>query len=506
MGSWEWDIPADEIRWSDELYRIYGLDDLTTATYEIFLARVHPDDRPRVDATVRACLETGVPFDFEERIVRPDGEVREVRSRGELVRDPATGRPLRMIGACQDVTEARRTERAFSLVQLTMRAVGEAADLATALAHVVRHVCEATGWMLGQAWLPTPEGDALECGPGWHASLDGLAAFRGLCEGVAFTAGEGLPGRVFATGRPEWAATIDPALFPRAAHLREAALLSAMAVPVLAGDDVVAVLEFFTRTPRAEDGHLVDLVSAVAAQLGPLVRRKRAEDENERSRQELRALSAHLERVREDERAAVARELHDELGQSLTALKMDVAWLERRLPAESAGLRAKLGEMNAILDRTLGQTRRLCSDLRPEVLDGLGLAAALEWQAAEFTRRTGIPCAVRAQPGADQPLDPALSLTLFRVAQEGLTNVARHAEARHVHVDLRERDGHVVLTVADDGRGIERGAVLSSGSLGLLGMRERARLVEGVVRITGEPGKGTTLTVTAPRRAAGALP
>jgi PAS domain S-box-containing protein len=226
---------------------------------------------------------------------------------------------------------------------------------------------------------------------------------------------------------------------------------------------------------------------------------KRADAELRRSQDELRALSARLESVQEEERGRIAREIHDELGQVLTGLKMDLAWLAGRLPDGSLDLGEKVAAMGGLVDGALQSVRRIAAELRPALLDTLGLAAAIERQAAEFQARTGIPCTCTTRLG-EPPLDPALAAALFRIFQEALTNVARHAGASRVAVRLVEEGDNAVLEVRDNGRGITVEELASQDGLGITGMRERARALGGDVAIIGTPAAGTRVTASLPRR------
>ena len=227
--------------------------------------------------------------------------------------------------------------------------------------------------------------------------------------------------------------------------------------------------------------------------------RRRVQQELEGSRERLRLLADGLLLAREEERAAIAREVHDVLGQALTALKMDVGWINRRLGDGATGTRDKLTAMAALIDDTVVVVRRIATDLRPGILDDLGLASAVEWQAREFEQRTGIPCTVHAGLG-DGRVEPAVSTAVFRILQEALTNVTRHSQATHVVVTLEGRDGNLVLEVRDDGIGIPETEASKAGSIGLAGMRERAQLVGGGLSIAGLHGVGTTVHVQIPWR------
>lgn len=226
--------------------------------------------------------------------------------------------------------------------------------------------------------------------------------------------------------------------------------------------------------------------------------RKRAERELETSRQELQALARRLERVREDERRRMAREIHDELGQALTALKLDVVWLQAHLPAGSETLVRFAERMQGLIDLTVGQVRRIAAELRPGVLDDLGLAPAVDWYAEEFARRTGITPVITVR-GVERDVDGERATALFRILQEALTNVARHAGARTVQIVLDLGPAEGVLEVRDDGRGIRDHEVRGVGSMGLAGMRERAAALGGAVTVErlGERGGGGGTAVRA---------
>jgi signal transduction histidine kinase len=223
---------------------------------------------------------------------------------------------------------------------------------------------------------------------------------------------------------------------------------------------------------------------------------KLAEIEIRRSRQQLQELSDHVQRVKEDERARIAREIHDDIGGNLTAIKIDLLWLTNRLPAEQKPLHEKAAAIERLVDRTMETTQRISRDLRPGILD-LGLVAAIEWQAEEFQRRMGIPCEVTTSDD-DIYLDQGLNVAIFRIFQETLTNISKYANATRVDVSLVVGDDVVVLEVFDNGRGIARDQLSKPGSFGIRGMQERARSLRGDVEIEGIPGMGTRIKVEIP--------
>jgi PAS domain S-box-containing protein len=213
----------------------------------------------------------------------------------------------------------------------------------------------------------------------------------------------------------------------------------------------------------------------------------------------LQALSAHLHSVREQEQARIAREIHDELGQALTGLKFELSRLGHGARELPGGVADTLTALCGRVDETIHNVRRISSELRPAILDDLGLVAAVEWHVEEFEKRTGIRCTFKA-PAQRFEVDPDRGIALFRICQETLTNAARHARATAVRVVLAKAGDHVVLEVRDNGSGIPQAALTDVKSLGLLGMRERARAFGGRVVIQGARGRGTVVRVEIPRR------
>lgn len=218
--------------------------------------------------------------------------------------------------------------------------------------------------------------------------------------------------------------------------------------------------------------------------------------ERVRAGEELSAFASAAHAIRESEKTRIARELHDELAQSLTAIKMDTIWIRGAIPSDAGPVRAKLDDMLASLDTTVAATRRIASDLRPLLLDDLGLVPAIEWLTHNFSQRHGIPCLLLLDE--EVKLGEPYATAVFRIVQESLVNVAKHAGASRVDVRIERTSVAVVLEVTDNGSGFSMDAPRKTSSLGLMGLRERARLLHGTMEIDTAPGRGTRIRVTIP--------
>jgi PAS domain S-box-containing protein len=230
-----------------------------------------------------------------------------------------------------------------------------------------------------------------------------------------------------------------------------------------------------------------------------ITERKKNELNLKESHEQLRQLASHLQDIREEEQKRIAREVHDELGQQITGLKMDIAWLGKKITGVYGTLpiEEKLREMTALLDAAVQTIRKIASELRPSILDDLGIVAALEWQTREFEKRFGTP--VHFQSSISQlQIDPGIATGLFRLYQESLTNVARHAQASHVNAELKIEASQIKLTVNDNGKGFDPNASETQKTLGIIGMKERVLMMNGNLHINSSPGKGTKVTITVP--------
>jgi len=390
--------------------------------------------------------------------------------------------------ALEDVTAARRAKLIAEGEQRALEMLAAGAPTADILEVIVGAIEAACDGVIASILLVDDSGTRLR-----HGAGSGLPdSYRRAVDGSLIGPSAGSCGTAVFRREPVYVADITSD--PLWAGYREVAALHGLracwSAPIRTTDGrVLGTFALYRREPASPDDDTRALM-ARATHVAAIVLERRALDD------QLRALAARIEAIREDERTAIAREIHDELGQSLTALKLDVGWLARRIQDEP--LTRKLAAMSRMMDEVLGAVRRISSDLRPGVLEHLGLHAAIEWQAAEFQQRTGTPCEVRSEIG-DLELDRALATAVFRIFQEALTNIARHANAHRVEVALQLKQGRLVLEVADDGIGLPE-VRPRDRTLGILGMGERARRLGGDCVVRRREPRGTLVSVTIPLR------
>ena len=612
IGSWEWTVATGGVTWSDELYRIYGLEPQSVPiTLEFFLSRIHPDERDRIGREIQSVLHHPGRFAYRELIVRPDGSVRMLDTVGEAIADEH-GATARLVGTCRDVTEmvAREarirfygdvfehvevglsvfqldrkadppalrlvafnaaTERLLAMrldgrlgnklrdlidafsdralydvacavaaggpvealapfrarpepgapilaatlfalpdrhVGLTLedvtsqvtahviqagerRALEMLADgkpLADILSVIVRAIEQASVDTIASILLLDETGTRVK-----HGAAPGLPdAYNAAVDGQPIGPRAGSCGTAMYRGEPVFVADIDSD--PLWQDYRELAraygLGSCWSFPIRDEDGgVLGTFALYHRAPREIDDAGRELMKR-AAHVAAIVLQRRALDEQRR------ALAGRIEAAREDERTQIARDVHDQLGQAMTALKLDVGWLKRRISDQA--LVDKLDGMARSIDDVLRSVRRIASDLRPGILDDVGLRAAIEWQAEDFAQRTAIACHVRSDI-SDLQLERSLATNVFRIFQEALTNVVRHASAHSVEVVLGLDRGQLRLEIADDGIGVPEVGPRGT-TLGILGMRERAWRLGGECTVKRRVPNGTVVTVVVPLR------
>ncbi len=417
----------------------------------------------RRDEFVRLMKEKSQISGFESQVRRPDGSTIWILETARTVCDSA-GTPLYYEGTVHDITRRKRAEDALRESQ---RFIQRVADTSPAILYVYDllegrylYVNHQVDKVLGYSVE-----DFVGMAP---VFITDLAHPDDAC---------------IVTERAVKLATAeDGEIFETCVRLKGA---SGKWLWIQSRDTV------FTRTGDGRPEQIIGMAQDVTAS-------KRSQEALEQSREQLRALSVRLQQVREEERVAIAREVHDELGQMTTALNMEVSRMRnhfsRSEAAEDPEVIERLAAMESTIDSMLHTVRRISAELRPPLLDEFGLEAAIQWQAREFQKRYGLRCEVRVK--GVTVVDSQLSNAVIRIIQETLTNVARHAKASKVLIQMRQTADLLMLVVKDNGRGITEGE--QSESLGLLGMRERALLFGGEVEIEGVPGGGTTVTLRMP--------
>ena len=440
----------------------------------------HPDDRRKEKALLDRLLRGEIPsYRLEQRFNTREGRQVWLSLITLLIREKGDDPPYGLTMA-EDVTERRRTEEALRASEERYRSFVANSSEGIWRFEAGRPIDTSLS-VDEQLELLSRHGYLAECN-------DAMARMYG------FERADDLAGAGFEALRP----ALSPETRDNARAFIEGGYRRLGAESV--GFDAGGRKRYFSSSLIGVvlNGHLLRIWGTQRDE----TERRVFEEKLDESRRQMRALVAHLQSLREKERADIARELHDVLGQGLTGLKIEISWLNKKLPqALAEGVRveaaARLGEMAHLLVQMLAAVRNLSTGLRPGVLDRFGLYAAADWQCQEFARRTGLSCACHL-PEDEPPLSAGHSTALFRILQEALTNVARHAGAKSVRVELRAERGLATLVVWDDGRGVTEEELSSPTSLGLLGMRERAEALGGSLAVGRGASGGTVVQASIP--------
>lgn len=592
LGSWELDLLSGELRWSDEMYRIFELEPARFPhSYEGFLDVIHPDDRDKVNQAYTQSLLDRQPYDVVHRLLFADGRVKWVREHCTSKFD-VFGKPLRSVGMSQDITEHREAEAALLKGEANLRAMldnspyltwlkdakGRYVAINKAFADYLRldDVSQATGKtdldlqpkelaekyraddaevMAGRLqrhveesafdgknthWVETFKTPIIDK----HGNVLGTVGFarditerkkaeeqllleseaehkraeilaqqfghllRSSFNEIYLFGAESLRFLQVSEGAKKTLGYSDDELqrltpldlMPSFTRKTFGKLIA----PLLSGEQQTLLFE---TAHRRKDGTTYPVevrLQLIASESPVFVAVIQDVTERHRAESQLREFTTHLQTVREEEKARFAREIHDDLGGTLSALKMDAHWLAQMLEAnkEMTPLRTRADSMQALLDTAVQATRRIINDLRPAILDDFGLIAAIKWQCSQFQQRTGIECRSACVDDEDNDcentLDNTLSINLFRIIQEALTNVARHSGASCVEVKLHRSGEEVVLSVCDNGRGLPERHTIAPTSHGVRGMNERVKQLDGQIKFDSPPGGGLCIVVTLP--------
>jgi two-component system, NarL family, sensor histidine kinase UhpB len=415
----------------------------------------HPDDLPMIEAKLATLTPEHPVVIVENRVYSGTGEVHWVQwaNRG-FFDDRGRLREIQCVG--RDISDLKRAEEALRLSE-------ERLSLALSASHM-------------GVWDLDVKTERVYWSPECFRVL-AMDDFDGTLEGFKRVMHpDDIPGVMVAAERSLAQDTDFMAEFR-----------------IIRPDGEIRWLSDHGRPVYDETGNPVRLAGTVL----DITERKRAEEDLRQLHEKMSDLHAHLETVREQERLAISREIHDEIGQALTALKLDLAYVNHRIQPVSGEVGERLAAMRSAMDGLIAKAQHITAELRPPLLDNLGLGAAIEWQVRQFRQRSGIDCQF-IPPAETVPLDSKTATAAMRIFQEAMTNILRHAKATQVQVSLYYGPGSLELEVADNGTGISPDQMRSTTAYGVMGMQERARLCQGELEISGRPGKGTTVSLTLP--------
>lgn len=365
-----------------------------------------------------------------------------------------------------------------------------------AITYSLKRICEFTDWPVGHLYILGEDGKTLFPSQIWHLeNKSKFKIFREITEQSRLAPGEGLPGRVMDQGKAQFIFDLkaDPN-FPRATLSSEIGVVSGFGFPILIENTAVGVMEFFSSEPKEPSKRLLEVMESIGILLGRVIERNRADQEKEKYSDHLRQLYHKLDFIREEESKRIAREVHDNLGQVLTTLKIELSLLDNKLSEKNVDVQENMGMMFSLIEQNIQVVKKISRELRPPVLDSMSLTEAINWQGTLFQEKTGVKFSLSTSL-PEINLDTQRSTTLFRIFQECLTNISRHSGASEVNVDILKDDKDLVMRVQDNGRGITAEQAKNSLSLGLLGMKERAQIWQGEVELAGVKNEGTTVTI-----------
>lgn len=503
IGEWRLELDNGCVRGSRELRSLLGVPSHRALRYSDYLARVPKADRSRVKRAWEAYLNEGLPYSIEHRLMI-DNEPRWVRV---CVHAREEGRRSSVVGSLLDITDSRRArtelERQLALqaclLEFSRHSLKPSeASLEAAVQWVLRCLGLLMGADRGYVYRVHEEASVFQQRHCW-------SLLEGITDGVVFEecTHERMPWFLERLARSGSLLVPDVAKLPsnratECEYLLSRGCAALLCVPLWRQEELTGFIGFdIARAEQAqwtrEDRQALEMLGHI---LGLAYERTHYEAQLMRYQRRLRALSAHHERLREAEYARIAREVHDELGQYLTALRMDAALLQFRYAHQHPDIAQGAEAMKKTADAMLDVVRNIATALRPHTLN-MGLVAAAEWQLSRFAERSGIRCHFEA-PEEVSGLSDEQVTALFRILQEALTNIARHAQSREIRVWIQASSEGTLLEVLDDGIGFDAQARRIRNSFGLLGMRERASMCGGEFRLQSVPGQGTRISVWIP--------
>ena len=460
LGSWEWNLKNNAVVWSEESYRIWGVDPATFAPNYVYVEQhIHPGDIARVRAILGAAARKGTNFREETRIIRPSGEERHLHIEGVVTQYDTDGSPLIMTGTNFDITERKRTELALRRSEANFK--------------FAQGVAQVGSW----EWEPDT---------GVVQISEEAQRIIGLPGGApaAMLFGDFLS-MVHPDDRAVWADAVTATVEQNRPY--------DLMFRIARADGSVSLIHSLGEMQHDAGEHRV-----MTGVCRDITESERIRSDLAASRDELKDLMQHLQHVQETERRRIAREIHDEFGAVFTAANISLYRLGNQLAETSPAVRELLASTKEMISNAGRSLDDIVNGLHPQMLNHLGLAATMAWYIREFEQRTGIKCSHRL-PAESEHIPEPLSITLFRCLQESLTNVAKHAAATGVRVELSLRERDSTLHVVDDGKGVDPALLGAAEAYGIRGMSARVSQLGGSLRIQPENPRGTRITFTLPR-------
>lgn len=457
---WDWDLTTNNVWWNPGVTQLFGhIFNNNITTPDWWLENIHTDEREKVEKFFFDLVNGKADFwEDEYRFRCSDGTYKNVYDRG-LVRRDENGKAFRMLGAMMDITDRKKAEEELKttnerlLFHLDNSPLGYIEwDKNFFVRTWSKRTEEIFGWTEKEFIEKQKNGFSLI----YEEDISELTVIaKQLMEGTV--ARNHIIHRNYTlSGKVIWC-------------------------------------EWFNSVLKDEDGNVIAIMSLVK----DITERKAVEEKIKYTTEQLHQLTAHLQTIREEERKKIGREIHDELGQQLTAIKMDTVWIDKQIPADTIAIKDKLQNILTLLNGSHQSVRKILNELRPAVLDDNGLLEALQWQGRQFSESTGIPMHFSSNQNSIK-LPQETATCIFRVYQESLTNIMRYAGAGEVVSSLNTVNDRIILSIEDDGKGFDVEAVQSKKSFGLLGMKERVHSLNGRIDLVSSPGNGTKIIISLP--------
>ncbi len=459
LGNWELDLKTNTLTWSEQIFEIFGIPrDTISAHYDDLFKAIHPEDRQKRILAQADAISNKKPMDVEYRIIRPDGSVRHILTKGEFSFDE-NNNAVRIFGTAQDITERKILEEALKDSEERYKLLFKNNPLPMWVYNTTNLKFLAVNYAAEVKYGYTRE-EFL------NMTIEDIRPYQDIAALKKFLKEHGNEFNYAGVWR----------------HKKK--------------DGTIINTEIISHSINFGD------VPARLILANDVTEKLKAEEELQNSKDQLRELAANLQNIREEERTAVAREIHDELGQVLTYLKINLTLLGKSLTSNNEealkdDYQSEIKGMTDIIDKAVKRIRKLITELRPEVLDNLGLIPAFEWLLQEFTEKTGIKCKIEKNIDEVQT-DKQIEIALFRIFQEALTNIVKHAQASEVQVKFNRIDSKLILEIADNGTGMDLSKSGDKKTFGLIGIRERAIILGGNFNILSEMGSGTKLSIEIP--------